>query len=392
MKKVRILFRAWFSQIIASHVAPDDCLPELTQLAKDITVALALHLADLVASFLTGVLDGQAVLLFGTGTSALLQASYWVRPIYEELLYASSHSYQGPDVEARRASNGLAKIVSGKVGSADQPPQTASPLTVLGQSLNASVLQIWFPAHWSVRAASRIRALGGTDPEFRAEHVSYVPNVRCSIKLPQQSLNVEHLLPGFPTVFHGIVCGVFRQQAGGAWFPSKILKIHITVIMPQSSEPHHWFTAVAGREGSWPMELPNPRPLLRPISLRTFSRMRHRALSPHLWGSLVPDWAAGSNWLYLETPTVETERQIRQKFEARNNQNLVDRFAKPHERAAHMPRWRAANAELASFRGYNRPTFDMNVRAFLASVVARDLERGTLRMHVLGDASSSLTL
>ena len=81
-----------------------------------------------------------AVLLVGTATSPLLQASYWVRPIYEELLYASSHTYQGADVEARRASNGLAKIISGKVTSAgDQPQQTAgsciSPLTVFGRSL-----------------------------------------------------------------------------------------------------------------------------------------------------------------------------------------------------------------------------------------------------------------
>ena len=81
-------------EIIASHVAPEECLSELIQLAKDLTVARALHLADLVASLLTGVLDGQVVLLFGTNTSALLQASYWVRPIYEELLYASSHRFQ----------------------------------------------------------------------------------------------------------------------------------------------------------------------------------------------------------------------------------------------------------------------------------------------------------
>ena len=154
-------------EIIASHVAPEDCLPELTQLAKDITIALALHLADLVASFLTGVLDKQAVLLFSESTSALLEASYWVRPIYEELLYVSSRSYQGKDIEARRASNGLAKIVSGKVVfAADQAPQTASscisPLTVLGQSLTASVLQIWFPAHCrpSVFAHSRPRRYG----------------------------------------------------------------------------------------------------------------------------------------------------------------------------------------------------------------------------------------
>ena len=287
------------------------------------------------------MLDGQAVLLFGTNTSALLQASYWVRPIYEELLYVSSHGFHGTDVEARRASNGLVKIISGKVASAaDQPTQTASscisPLTVLGQSLNASVLQIWFPADWALR----VRALGGTAPEFKAEHVSTnVPNVRCGIKLPDQSLNVEHLLPGFSTVYRGIIRGVFRQQAGGAWFPCKTLKIHITVIMPQSSEPHHWFAAVACREGSWPMELPNPRPLLRPVSLRTFSRMRRRALSPHLWCRLEPNWRAGRTWLYLETPTIETESQLRKKFDARDNRNLVDRFAKAHERAAYTPGW-----------------------------------------------------
>ena len=82
-------------EIVASHIAPGECLPELTRLAKDLTVALALHLADLVASFLTGVLSGQTVLLFGTNTAALLQASYWVRPIFEELLYVSAHGFQG---------------------------------------------------------------------------------------------------------------------------------------------------------------------------------------------------------------------------------------------------------------------------------------------------------
>ena len=116
---------------------------------------------------------------------------------------------------------------------------------------------------------------------------------------------------------------------------------------------------------------------------------------------LVPDWTAGSTWLYLETPTVETKRQIRQKFEARNNQNLVDRFAKRDERAALMPQWHAAKAELARFRGYRKPTFDMSVRAFLVSVIARDFERCTLRTQVLAahvnlpvwrDASSSISL
>ena len=152
------------------------------------------------------------------------------------------------------------------------------------------------------------------------------------------------------------------------------------------------------------MELPNPRPLLRPVSLRTFSRMRRRALSPHLWCRLEPNWTAGRKWPYLETPTVETERQIRQKFDARDNRNLVDRFAKSHERAAHTPRWRAAQAELASLRGRQHPTYDLHVRGFLASGIWKEAPFahvywrlmsiwpcGVISMAECGVASSSLT-
>ena len=114
-------------EIIASCRYPDFGLPRLTQLAKDVTIALALHLADLVADWLSGILDQQAVLLFNESTAGMLQASYWVRPIYEELLYSSSHAYQGSAVEAQRASNGLVKVISSKTGSdGDHVPQTSS--------------------------------------------------------------------------------------------------------------------------------------------------------------------------------------------------------------------------------------------------------------------------
>ena len=162
------------------------------------TIALALHLADLVANWLCGILDQQAVLLFNESTAGMLQASYWVRPIYEELLYSSSHAYQGSTVEAQRASNGLVKVISSKTGSdGDHVPQTSSscisPLAVLGKSLSASVLQIWFPAHWAVRVETRLYSLGVTTSEYRAEHTqTHVPNVRCNIKLPGQSIDVEH--------------------------------------------------------------------------------------------------------------------------------------------------------------------------------------------------------
>ena len=117
------------------------------------------------------------------------------------------------------------------------------------------------------------------------------------------------------------------------------------------------------------MKLPNPRPLLRPVSLRTFSRMRRRALSPHLWCRLEPNWRAGKSWLCLETPTVETESQLKEKFDARDNENLVDRFAKAHEHAVCIPRWKAAQAEMASLRGQQRPVFDLHVIVVIIIII-----------------------
>ena len=127
-------------------------------------------------------------------------------------------------MEAKRASNGLVKVISGKVASpGDQPPQTASscisPLTVLGKSLSASVLQIWFPAHWAVRVAPRLRVLGGTVPEFRAEHVSSdVPNVRCGVRLPARVWMWNIFSSIFPRFFVAlcVVSSASKQEVRGS--------------------------------------------------------------------------------------------------------------------------------------------------------------------------------
>ena len=200
---------------------------------------------------------------------------------------------------------------------------------------------------------------------------------------PGQSIDVEHLLQRFPTVLRGIIQGVFRQQAGGAWFPCRDLKLAITVLMPQSSEPHHWFGAVACREGSWPMELPNQRPLLRPVTLRTFARLRHLSMSPHLWGTLNPDWRSGYRWLHLETPIVESAQSIERKFSARDNSNLTDKFAKSQARDALWSGFRRAQEEMDRLRGRHLPTIDFNIAAALTRLLAHDRARVVSRAQVL---------
>ena len=155
------------------------------------------------------------------------------------------------------------------------------------------------------------------------------------------------------------------------------MKLSITVLMPQSGEPCHWFGAVAGREGSWPMELPNPRPLLRLLA--------HSA-SNHVYafgGQLAPDWVAGSAWLYLENRIQETAEEIRRKFVERDNKNLVDIFARRDARKALLPQWHQAQAELDDAKGTRCPQFDMNIPSVLAALSQRDAERISYRTQVL---------
>ena len=150
--------------------------------------------------------------------------------------------------------------------------------------------------------------------------------------------------------------------------------------MPQSSEPHHWFGAVAGREGSWPMELPNPRPLLRPVTLRS---IRHQSMSSHLWGTRNPDWQSGLWWLRLETPIVEPSEDIERKFLERDHRNLTDKFAKANERDALWPGFRRAQEEVGRLRGRNLPTIDFKINLALNRVLARDQARRVSRTQML---------
>ena len=132
-----------------------------------------------------------------------------------------------------------------------------------------------------------------------------------------------------------------------------------------------------------PMELPNPRTLLRPVTLRTFSRLRHLSMSPHLWGTLNPDWRSGHWWLYLETPIVESAQSIERKFLGRDNRNLTDKFAKHHERDALWPGFRRAQEEMDRLRGRQLPTIDFNITSALNRVLARDRAREVSRAQML---------
>ena len=65
-------------------------LPSLHQVAKCLTMQLAVYLAKEVAAILRAVLTHDTKKLYNEGTVHLPCSNYWIQPIYQELLHSSS--------------------------------------------------------------------------------------------------------------------------------------------------------------------------------------------------------------------------------------------------------------------------------------------------------------
>ena len=77
-------------EVQAPRTTPSESLPSLHQVAKCLTMKLAVHLAKEVAAILRAVLTHETKKLYNDSTVHLLCSNYWIQPIYQELLRSSS--------------------------------------------------------------------------------------------------------------------------------------------------------------------------------------------------------------------------------------------------------------------------------------------------------------
>ena len=86
-------------------------------------------------------------------TLSLLTSDFWVRPVYEELLYAASRFNRSSGAEHKRPTSNLVKIAShSKDKSSDMMNAGAHHTTMtewIGADCPVDYLNVWFPAHWA---------------------------------------------------------------------------------------------------------------------------------------------------------------------------------------------------------------------------------------------------
>ena len=88
------------------QATPSESLASLHEVAKCLTMKLAVYLVKEVAAIL------RAVLTHNDSTVHLLCSNYWIQPIYQELLHSSSRSNATRECERKRPSSGLARVAA----------------------------------------------------------------------------------------------------------------------------------------------------------------------------------------------------------------------------------------------------------------------------------------
>ena len=137
-------------EVQATRTTPSESLLSLNQVAKCLTMKLAVHLAKEVAAILRAVLTHETKKLYNDSTVHLLCSNYWIQPIYQELLHSSSRYNATREGERKRPSSGLARVAA-----YPKPPKQRKPSASgtsfsdwIGGTCYADTLQVWFPVHW----------------------------------------------------------------------------------------------------------------------------------------------------------------------------------------------------------------------------------------------------
>ena len=299
-------------ELMATKSQPWLCRRQISSFAKTLTVRVATYLAKEIASLFRPVLQHPVMALTDDDTLSLLTSDFWIRPVYEELLYAASRFNRSSGAEHKRPTSNLVKIASfSKDKSSDMMNAGIHHTTMtewIGADCPVDFLNVWFPAHW---APIVLRELHRREDAYRKAHnlwfddphVSDPPRVKeqrkdalrsrelqfqigamdnrknlptfiGKLKIDWLNFPVDDILQQFTTLKDGILRGVFKQQTARAWYGCRAEKAQVTVLLPGQCDYSTWSDLVDGMPHSWPKSFNIGRMQISPITATSFHKLR----------------------------------------------------------------------------------------------------------------------
>ena len=338
-------------EVQATRTTPSESLLSLHQVAKCLTMKLAVHLAKEVAAILRAVLTHETKKLYNDSTVHLLCSNYWIQPIYQELLHSSSRYNATREGERKRPSSGLARVAA-----YPKPPKQRKPSASgtsfsdwIGGTCYADTLQVWFPAHW---APVVLQQLQQKEDNYRAENPSWMDqeeppadilkqwrearanrrmqfkvgkyrdgswesNIRMltgTIKVDWIQLPVEPYLAALPTLQQGVIAGVFRQKGAAPWGCTRAEKLQLSVLLPNDLSLEDWYAEVYGLPTVWPETSMLGADNLRKIAGYDFHLLRKKYDVRTMWGDLDPQWRLLQSQLETRGPGWYSPAELKERL------------------------------------------------------------------------------
>lgn len=99
-----------YCEVIATRSVPKESLDQIRQAPKHLTLLLAGYLSREVASLFREIFSHPTLTLHDKTTAHLLCSNYWLKPIYQELVHASSRFNATRTGEQKRPCSGLVRV------------------------------------------------------------------------------------------------------------------------------------------------------------------------------------------------------------------------------------------------------------------------------------------
>ena len=141
-----------------------------------------------------------------------------------------------------------------------------------------------------------------------------LPTLIGKLKVDWIDFPLDDTLQQLTTLKEGILRGVFRQKAAGAWFGCRAEKAQITVLLPGGADLSSWLDKVDCMSHSWPKSCNISQMQTGAVQAKTFHLHCKFTRARHMWLSLRTNWNLLHSHMYTDWPGIYTYEEINDRL------------------------------------------------------------------------------
>ena len=300
-----------------------------------------------IAWLMRSILDHTSKILFDNDIQPLLTPSFWILPLYRELLNSARRIRPSAASERARGCTGLVKLMckenkeqrgKRKFHAGTPHPNDRGGFTQwFGSCSLISTLYVWFSASWAPMVAARLFGLSthprgssyphgaagssGAMDEADSTEVVYkirqwslpgatvVPVLNVSSRVFWLELNDKALLDSYTVLQEGILYEVFSQKCSAAWQGARGERLTVAIMLPGRQDADEWLNFMLSQKNLWPT-FTTRGALTEEVSEQVFRKERRRLQAKHLWMEVKLRWRVLADRMYTKAPTGKSKEEL----------------------------------------------------------------------------------